>query len=295
MSSNSYEMIALERTDRIARIVFNRPARMNAMNSQMMAELDDALDILESDDEVRVIILKGSGRTFCTGWDLSENGKRVEAGFADDIKHMKAVSSRARRLWDSPKVTIAQLHGWCIAGGLIFGMNCDLVYAADDTLIGQPEARSMGISPDFGLWPLTINIRRTKELVLTGDLIDGKSAADLGMINSAHPIEDLESYVEWMAARLASLNTETIALHKAALNQVAELQGLGSMWTAGFMADAIQHKQASRKEFAQLAAAEGPKAAVAHRDNPFGGAGLTTEGAWRAYRDSLVTSGQPQA
>lgn len=288
-----YTAIRLEQDGPIGRIVLNRPDRLNTFTPVMLTEFCNALDHLEAEAEVRVIIVKGEGRGFCAGWELSQDSdNRVERSFLEDLADMDRVTDgAAMRLWRSPKATISQLHGFCIGGGLQFGLDCDLVYAADDTRIGQPEARSMGLVPDIGLWPLTINIRRTKELLLTGDLVTGREAAEMGMVNRALPAEDLEAYVEWMARRIASLAPETIALQKLAANQLADLQQLTTMIGIGKSNDLVQHKQASRAGFAAVARSEGISAALAGRDGPFGGTGVPQSVAWTRFKAETDAEG----
>ncbi|MTD14041.1 hypothetical protein GIS00_08800 [Nakamurella sp. YIM 132087] len=285
------QVLLVEKDDRIGRIVFNRPDRLNTFTPAMFTAYLRALDELEADDDIRVIIVKGAGRGFCAGWELQPGSdNRVERGFSEDLLDMDRVSDGTLRLWRSPKATIAQIQGFCIGGGLQFAMCCDLVYATDDAVIGQPEARSMGLVPDIGLWPLTINIRRTKELVMCGDNITGREAAEMGMINASRPADQLEEYVEWMARRLSSLDTETIALQKLAMNQLADLQGLTTMIGIGKSNDLIQHKQRGRAAFAETAKQDGIRAALRKRDDPFGGVGVAQSTAWEAFRRSTAAT-----
>jgi enoyl-CoA hydratase len=289
---SGFETIVLERDSGIGRIIFDRPDRLNTFTQQMFGEFCAALDALETDPDIKVIIVKGNGRGFCAGWELNPDGdNRVTRDFEADLADMdRAFDRGSLRLWRSPKATIAQIHGFCVGGGLPFAMDCDLVYAADDTRIGQPEARSMGLVPDIGLWPLTINIRRTKELLLTGDMVTGAEAAAMGMINASKPLAELELYVEWMAARIATLDTETIAIQKLALNQLADLQQLSTMVGIGKTNNLVQHKQRGRAAFAAVAAAEGVKAALEARDEPFGGTGVVQSRAWDDYRATRLGS-----
>ena len=199
MALPSFENVLLDRTgtdDRIGRITLNRPEKMNALSQELIYDFRDALEYFEADDDVRVLIVKGAGRTFSAGYDLTPPG-----GYGADAVHRKfrTVDEDGNRLimgirggmarvtdiwlyfWNMQKVTIAQLHGYAIAGGFELSMMADLVVAADDTQIGHPGLRFAG-SRTSAILPLLTNMRKAKELFYTGDPIRATEAAELNLI-----------------------------------------------------------------------------------------------------------------
>src|SRR5438128_9171 len=175
------ETIDVEYEGAVGRVCLNRPERRNALSPTMVGEFQAALDLMEEDDAVRVVVIKGRGRTFCSGYDLKAYSKGEEPGpkraQSDDLVLCEQTAKSYVRLWEMPKPTIAQIEGYCLAGGIMLGLQCDLVYASTDALIGQPQAATLGTSVEFGLWPLTIGPRQTKELLFTGDVVTGADGA----------------------------------------------------------------------------------------------------------------------
>ena len=153
------------------RLTLNRPAKLNALNGPLVTALVAALDAAETDDRVRVIVLEGAGRAFCSGYDLTEEAEGGVGGPVQWRELLAADVAATLRFLDSPKPVIAQIHGYALAGGLELAMACDLVVAADGTKLGEPEIRYWS-APVTLLMPYLIGQKRTRELLLTGDLID---------------------------------------------------------------------------------------------------------------------------
>jgi enoyl-CoA hydratase len=292
----SLETVEIEYDGAIARVCLNRPERRNAVSPTLVEEFQQALDIVETDDAVRVVVVKGRGNTFCSGYDVkahytSETGepepKRTQP---EDVRWNQRTARNYMRLWEMHKATIAQVEGYCLAGGLMLAMQCDLVYVATDALIGQPQARALGMSPEFGMWPLTIGLRQTKELLFTGDVVTGEEAARLGMVNRALPPDELESYVEWMAARVALTPPEMIQFSKLAVNEVAEAVGYREMVRAAVHANTFEHFLDSNYQFReQVQAADSARAAMTARDEAYGGV-VPRDAAWEAYKKARDAS-----
>jgi enoyl-CoA hydratase len=286
----SLETIEIEYDGAIARVCLNRPTRRNAASPKMVDEFQEALDRLEDDDAVRVVVIKGRGNTFCSGYDVkahytSETGepepKRTQP---QDMVFNERSARNYMRLWEMHKATIAQVEGYCLGGGLMLAMQCDLVYAASDALIGQPQARSLGMSPEFGMWPLTIGVRQTKELLFTGDVVTGDEAAKLGMVNRAFSADELESYVEWVAARIALTPPDMILFSKLAVNEAAEGMGYRDMVRAAVHANTFEHFLDSNYEFrSQVQTSENVSTATTARDKAYGGI-VPRDAAWEAHK-----------
>lgn len=144
----------------LARIVLNRPERLNAINAQMTTDLQDAVRLATDDHTVRVIVLSGAGRAFCAGYDLDWGTKTEDAtqrsmsGNWDPVRDYLGMSRNVRAfmsLWECPKPVIAQVHGWCVGGGTDMALCSDLIYMANDAQIGYPPARIWG-EPTTAMW-----------------------------------------------------------------------------------------------------------------------------------------------
>lgn len=291
---------------RVARITLNRPEKMNALSPEMLYELDDALHDLEADDSARVIVLRGAGRAFCAGFDLGGiYGKRHGASAESDSgagdapsangqrrgggRSYRMVDEQGRRLlmgirtslqqitdlqlyfWNMAKVTIAQVHGACLAGGCEFAMMADLIVAAEDARIGHPGQRGMGVSRTGCIWPLMIGMRKAKELAYTGDSVSGAEAARIGMVNYAYPLDELESRTIALADHVAVLSADHLAILKLSMNRFYENMGIYSSVRSAsdhdaagqFTAQAYAWQEAVR---GSLGAGRGMRDAIAWRD-----------------------------
>ena len=240
-----YENLLIDRvgTDgRVARVTLNRPEKMNSLSQELLYEWSDALHDLEADDSCRVIIVRGAGRTFSAGYDLAP----ARGGADAVVRRHKTVDDKGRRLlmgiwtgmqqitdihmyfFSMAKVTIAQVHGYCLAGGCELAMMADLVVAAEDAQIGHPGLRGLGTSRTGAIWPLVIGMRKAKELYYTGDSVSGVEAERLGMINYAWPKEDLEANTIALAERLAIAPADHLAILKLNMNRFYENMGIYS-------------------------------------------------------------------
>lgn len=239
----SFENILIDRvgTDgRVARVTLDRPEKMNALSPDLLLELNEALHDLEADDSARTIILRGAGRTFSAGYDLSgagrgserrtyraadEQGRRLFMGIRT---RMQQVTDIQLYFWNMAKVTIAQVHGHCLAGGCELAMMADLITAAEDARFGHPGHRGLGVARNGAIWPLVINMRKAKELSYTGDSITGLEAERIGMINYAFPKDELESRTIAFADRIANMTADHLAMLKLNTNRFYENMGIYS-------------------------------------------------------------------
>lgn len=229
-----YENIIVDRvgTDgRIARVTLNRPDKMNALSPQLLAECEDAFKEIEMDPTARVMIVRGSGRAFSAGYDLA-TPQRVSTYRAPtqgerrslwrNRTNMVRVSDFYLYFWNMAKVTIAQVNGYCIAGGCEFAMMADLVVASETARFGHPGTRGLGTSRTAAFWPVIIGMRKAKELLYTGDNVSGVEAAAMGMINRAVPEDQLDDTVIQMADRIANQASDSLALQKRSVNTYFE-------------------------------------------------------------------------
>ena len=261
------ELVLLERRGRLGLLTLNRPDRLNAITATMRDLFAARLEELLQDREVRVIVVRGAGRAFCAGYDLTpgESMEKTSSGqrtAADDLAWIRLEMATFQRLWDCHKPTIAQVHGHCIAGGAMLAMECDLVIASDDALIGQPESRMVGLLPDHALWPLTVGIRMTKELLFTSRLMTGHQAAEAGMINRAVPAGELEETVLALAEEIAKTPAEMLAIQKEAANAAATAMGIDGVRASGVVFDSLAHHGRSARHFRRTIREHGVRAGL---------------------------------
>lgn len=267
----AYETIIYEKLGRIGRVTLNRPEKLNAISEQLRREYEDAVFAAEADDEVRVVIVRGAGRAFCAGYDLSGQGQQgyVAPTVFDDWRRNRHGTDRWLRIWGIAKPLIAQVHGYCLAGGNELAGTCDLIIAAEDAQFGHPAGRMLGIPDTLALWPMIIGMRKTKELLFTGKSVSGKDAERIGMVNLAVPAAKLESTVMDWAETISQVPLEALAEHKFIVNRWFEIMGLRTAASEGGDYDTIYHQTEPAKEWRRLVQEHGLKRALEIRDAPF--------------------------
>ncbi len=227
--TKTYENIIYEKEAPIAFITLNRPDKINALSEGLQLDVRDALeDAGWHDDEIRVIVLKAAGRAFSAGFDISGGGGRSDAVQVRD-RFMKGKGFSASAWWDvfwnNPKPIIAQIHGFCIAGGLATATFCDLRICAEDAMFGAPEIRTGG--PYIpAIWPWIVGPTKARELLFTGNLIDAEEAKRLNLVNQVVPRDQLDDAVRKQALTIAKLPAPTVEYNKKLINMSQELMGL---------------------------------------------------------------------
>jgi enoyl-CoA hydratase len=255
----------------VARITLNRPEKLNALSYALVDGLQDTLRRAASDDEVKVVVLKGSGRAFCAGYDLSEEvADEIESGDAWHHILSKDVSVTLELL-RLPKPTIAAVHGWCLAGGCDLAMACDMILAADDAKFGEPEIR-YGSGPVTMLMPFLIGQKKTNELLFTGDAIDAAEAERIGLINRVVPADQLDAEVDALVAKIAPTPLAVLRYTKLGILRAFDAMGLSQAVAANLDLSAILNASNTpeQREFDAIAGRDGLKAALAWRDGRYG-------------------------
>src|SRR4051795_13268790 len=208
----AYETLLYGVEDAIATITLNRPDTLNTIVPPMPDELEDAVNSAVRDPEVRVIVLRGAGRSFCAGFDFGDGFHHWDDALTTDGRwdpgkdfiFATAPSlgpvPRFMSLWRSPKPVIAQVHGWCVGGGSDMALCADLIIASEDARIGTPYSRMWGAYLS-GMWLYRLGLTKAKEYALTGRPLSGAEAAACGLINAAVPFAQLEEAVAAQAAR----------------------------------------------------------------------------------------------
>jgi enoyl-CoA hydratase len=262
-------MIRYERRGPLALITLDRPDKLNAINKAMIARLGMSLDEAEHDDGVRAIVLSGEGRAFAAGFDLDMEVD-TSSGKADPAAVRAALENDFRiitRFWDSPKPTLAAVHGYCLGSAMELAMACDLTIASEECRFGAPEVR-FGSGIVAMLAPWLAGPKRAKELLLVGD--DRLSAADalaMGLVNRVVPTgEALPATLE-LAHRIAANDALAVRLVKAAINKSLEVAGMREAMKRAldFAFEIETSETAESREFNEILKRDGAKAAVAWR------------------------------
>jgi enoyl-CoA hydratase len=267
----TYQTILYQTEGPIARITLNRPERLNAINRAMPDELARAVGEANADPQVRVIILRGAGRAFCAGFDLEPglfSGPDQWDPVADYMVTTE-LTARWMSLWYSRKPTIAQVHGWCVAGGTDMVLCCDLIVAAEDAQIGYPPARVWG-SPMTAMWVYRLSAEWAKRLLLTGDAVDGRTAERIGLIHRAVPAHRLEEEVEALAQRIARVPLSQLVSMKLLVNQAYENMGLRTTQLFGSILDGLMRHTPEGLAWRRVIDEKGIREALRLRDEPFG-------------------------
>jgi enoyl-CoA hydratase len=252
-------------TDWGVRLTLNRPSKLNAISADLREALTSAIAEAADDDRVRVIAIAGAGRAFCAGYDLSEaflpTAWSWREVLAKDIAATLAI-------WACPKPVIAQVHGYVLAGGLELAMACDLIVAADDAQLGEPEIR-FGSAPVTLLMPFLIGQKKTRELLMTGDLIDAGEAHRIGLVNRVVSRDRLDEEVDALADRLARVPPDVMAPTKLMLNRAMDAAGLAAAVEMGLDVQSFINMSETAREFDRIVQSEGLKAALAWRDRRY--------------------------
>jgi enoyl-CoA hydratase len=272
-----FENIVYEVEKGRARITLNRPEKRNALSVALLQELCRALWDADDDRNVRGVIVRGAGPSFCAGYDLtdpaagstgSESGRGMRK-LDDDIWQLERIQRARMALFDMHKPVIAQVHGHCIAGGTDVALLCDMVIAADDAVIGFPPVRDLG-SPPNQMWVYHVGPQWAKRLLLTGDTITGREAAEIGLVLKAVRSELLEGEVEGLLDRIALVDEHLLSANKRSVNLALELMGARTMQRLAAELDARAHQAGGLGELGKEIQAKGAQRTFAERRAKFG-------------------------
>jgi enoyl-CoA hydratase len=255
---------------KVRRFTLNRPAKRNALNDDIRAALFDGLRAGDRDRDVSVMIIRGAGPCFSAGYDLSSQNSPVERATAPlDGWWSRHVVAGWFELMDMATPLVAQVHGWCLAGGTELASACDLVYVAHDAQIGYPPVRLMS-PPDLAWQPWLLGMRRAMEAMLTGDSMDGDEAVAAGFANRAFAAEELDERVLEVATRVAKIPSELLALNKRVVHRAMEAAGMRAGLRATADIQALGFHQPASRAYLKTLSEGGLTKALSERDRPFG-------------------------
>ncbi|MEM1250606.1 MAG: crotonase/enoyl-CoA hydratase family protein [Acidobacteriota bacterium] len=280
---SGFENILYEVERGRARITLNRPEKLNALTLQLQKELSEALWEADNDRSVHCVILKGAGRAFSAGYDLSGAGSNVPVSPVEspdgDYRGRQSLDvdawqlERAQRyrmaLFDMHKPSIAQVHGYCLAGGNDLALMSDMVITASDAVFGFPPARDLGALPN-NMWMYHVGPQWAKRLTLTGDTITGAEAQEIGLVLKAVAPDQLEAEVEQLADRLALIDPDLLTANKRIINVGMELMGARTLQRLAAENDVRGHNTAAARSFRESVAKNGLRETLRARDAKFG-------------------------
>ena len=270
-----FTTLKVDVADRVATITLNRPERLNAINDEMPSEIRAAVEAANADARVHVIVLQGAGAAFCAGYDLKHYAEgdatnRYTQGLPwdpmRDYSFMKRNTEDFMSLWRSYKPTICKVHGYAAAGGSDIALCCDLIVMADDAKIGYMPARVWGC-PTTAMWVYRLGPQRAKRMLFTGDLIDGRTAAEWGLALQSVPAAELDAAVIALAERIAGVPKNQLMMHKLTINQAVDAMGLEQTQMFATVFDGITRHSPEGLWFKRYAEAHGFQAAAEWRDS----------------------------
>lgn len=265
----TYEAIELEVDPPVATLRFNQPKRLNAMGEQLRADVLDALDRLETDDDVRVVVLCGAGRAFSAGYDLQAEGDRSALGVVGWKRLLEAGTPYSRRFWTFRKPIIAAVHGYALGGACEIAMLCDMTIASEDCQFGEPEIRFATSSTLIMPWVVPMKV--AKEWLFTGKMMSAQRAYEVGMVNEVVPAERLMERAMYHARLISKVAPIAVELTKEGVRRTYEIMGLlNALAHHDNLTAILDGTQTEENElFNEIRTAQGLRAALDWRDQQF--------------------------
>ncbi|OYU34799.1 crotonase/enoyl-CoA hydratase family protein [Novosphingobium sp. PASSN1] len=283
----TFQFIQYDVANGYATITLNRPEKRNALSMSLLGELNAALWEADDDKEVNAVLIKGAGKDFSTGYDLTpevvtsvrpklrqstyRRGGLYEDDYAtlsDDAWRLEFSQRLRMAIFDMHKPVVARIHGNCLAGGTDVALLCDMLIAADDARIGHPAAVDVGTTPN-SMWLYHVGPQWAKRMMLTGDTISGADAAKAGLVMKSVPAELLDAEVEGLMRKLGKIDSDALRAGKRIINLGLELMGARTLQRLAAENDAQLHTAQVTREFRELVKAEGLNAALAKRRASF--------------------------
>jgi len=259
------------REGRVGTITINRPEKLNALNKAVVQGLHDGLDAVEEDDDVHLVVLRGAGTSFSSGFDLAEEADESPTSALYWSRTLGEDIDLTMRLWELDRPTIAAVTGYCLAGGCELAMACDLIVCSSDAKFGEPEIR-YGSGPVTLLMPFVLGQKKTNELLFTGSMIDAEEALRYGLVNRVVETGELDRAVADLAARIVPTPLPILRLTKLALQRAYESMGLRTAVAANLHISSVLNSAdlPEQREFERITRTQGLRAALRWRDGRYG-------------------------
>ena len=274
MSQMQEQLVRYETDDKVSVITLDRADKLNAINAVMKEQIIAALARADKDAATSVIVLRANGRSFSAGFDIGHSPDRGKDSGAADPNTWDPILHRSFDFgmapWSATKPVIASVQGHVLGGGCELTLMCDLTIAADDARFGEPEVRFSHLGP-LMVMPWFIGLKRARELLFFGDMIDAKTALQFGMVNRVVPAAELREATMKYAKRLSLISPEALRWGKRVINRGAEIAGFRAALEAGV--DSFVSLYATQtdvgKEFGRIVAEKNLKAALEWRAAQF--------------------------
>ena len=257
--------------DRVSRITLNRPKQRNSLSAELRTELFEVLENNDKNKDISVTIIRGSGESFSAGYDLKRSDNDTDPYYsAHGLGYWpRHVVDGCFKIWDLAKPVIAQVHGYCLAGGTELAQSCDLVYVADNAKIGYPVVRNIS-PPDNQFFPWIVGMRKAMELMLTGNSMSGKEAVECGFANLSFPDRKLEMEVLKIAKNVAKIPHDVQQINKRSVHRQMEMMGIRAALRAGTELQQLSMHTKSARDFFKMVAEQGLTKALSERDTKYG-------------------------
>ena len=255
-------VVTLETQDRIGTLTLNRPEKLNALNPSLIAEFAEAIDTVAADPGIKVLIIRGAGRAFSTGYDLSGGGQSTPRTIDEDRAMLQRNVEHWLRLHDLPKPVISMVHGYCLAGATQLCICTDIIFVAEDARIGFPSIPA-GAGYVSAFWNWMVGPHRTKYLAfLPGSQVSGKEAEAMGFATRAFPADKLEEETYRYARRIAKVPAQKLQLEKLAVNRAMDFRGFRASVLSGAEYDALFHFGPGNEEIKKIREERGLRGAI---------------------------------
>jgi len=271
----NFGTVIYESKERVGTITLNRPERLNAISETMPEDIAAAFNHAGADDSVHVIVLTGAGRGFCSGYDLKSFAEKPgeNLGIQEmpwdamiDYNFMNRCTQNFMTIWRCSKPVIAKINGDAVAGGSDIALCCDLTIMNEKARIGYPPARVWGC-PTTAMWVYRLGLEKSKYMLFTGDLVNGRKAEEMGLIQKAVSLKELDRTVRLLTERIKGVPKNQLMMMKMSVNQAYENMGLASSQTIATLFDGIARHSPEGVNFKQRAEEVGFKQAVTERDS----------------------------
>jgi enoyl-CoA hydratase len=276
--------VRYEERNSLAFITIDRPDKLNTLTEEVVQGVADGIDQATASKAIRAIVLRGEGRVFTAGYDLTAGGaggwgSPYDAPSAPpregawdpvrDYQFMNRNVQRFMKIWHCPKPVIGQIHGFAVGGATDLVLCCDQLIMADDAYIGYAPSRIFG-TPTTMIWIYRLGLEHAKQFLLTGEAIDAETALRIGLVSRVHPAAELAQRVEEYARRFEHIPANQLALNKLLINQAFENMGLRTTQLLGTLFDGITRHTEEAYRWAESFEEKGFREVIRERDAPFG-------------------------
>jgi enoyl-CoA hydratase len=284
MSDESRAPVRYEERDAIAIITIDRPEKLNTLTEHVVQGVADGIDAATASPNVRAVVLRGEGRVFTAGYDLTGGAESGWSSHYDapsvtsregawdpvrDYQWMRQNVERFMKIWHCPKPVLGQIHGFAVGGATDLVLCCDQLFMAEDAHIGYAPSRIFG-TPTTMIWVYRLGLEHAKQFLLSGRAIDAATAYRIGLVSEVYPADELAARVEEHANRFRHIPANQLALNKLLINQAFENMGLRTTQLLGTLFDGMTRHTEEAYRWAESFSEKGFREVIRERDRPWG-------------------------